>query len=68
MARQIGLAPPPLFRITSAHREQEVNTASTFAWYELLTTDAAAAMSFYTHVVGWTARDSGMPDVSFTLL
>jgi predicted enzyme related to lactoylglutathione lyase len=49
-------------------REQEVNMAGQFAWYELLTTDAAAATSFYTNVVGWTAKDSGMPGVAYTLL
>ena len=29
-----------------------------FAWYELLTTDMAAAKSFYSRVVGWEARDA----------
>jgi uncharacterized protein len=29
-----------------------------FAWYELLTTDMAAARSFYGSVLGWTARDA----------
>ncbi len=28
--------------------------AGTFIWYELMTTDAAAACSFYTLVLGWT--------------
>ncbi len=42
--------------------------AGNFAWHELMTTDAPAATAFYTDVVGWTARDSGMPDVSYTLL
>lgn len=27
-----------------------------FAWYELLTTDVAAAIGFYSKVVGWTTR------------
>ncbi len=31
-----------------------------FIWYELLTTDAAAAINFYRHVVGWAITDSGM--------
>jgi hypothetical protein len=39
-----------------------------FVWHELITTDAAAATAFYTGVVGWAARDSGMPGVSYTLL
>jgi uncharacterized protein len=29
-----------------------------FAWYELLTTDMAAAQDFYSRVVGWKARDA----------
>jgi len=29
-----------------------------FAWYELLTTDMAAARAFYRHVVGWQAKDA----------
>jgi len=29
-----------------------------FAWYELLTTDMAAAQAFYRHVVGWQAKDA----------
>src|SRR6201999_465727 len=40
-----------------------------FAWYELLTTDVAAARSFYTTVVGWDAQDasaSGLPYTMFT--
>lgn len=39
-----------------------------FVWYELLTTDPAAARGFYTEVVGWAARDSGMPGVDYTIL
>lgn len=38
-----------------------------FVWYELMTTDTAGAAAFYSHVVGWTARDSGMPGLSYTL-
>jgi hypothetical protein len=29
-----------------------------FAWYELLTTDIAAASAFYREVVGWSAQDA----------
>jgi predicted enzyme related to lactoylglutathione lyase len=42
--------------------------AGRFAWHELMTTDTAAAMRFYGDVVGWTARDSGMPGMEYTLL
>ncbi len=42
--------------------------ASKFVWYELMTSDAPAAESFYRDVVGWSARDSGMPNIRYTLL
>jgi predicted enzyme related to lactoylglutathione lyase len=38
-----------------------------FVWYELMTSDMAAAESFYCDVVGWTAKDSGMPGMAYTL-
>lgn len=37
-------------------------SASGFIWYELLADDAGAAARFYAAVLGWQARDSGMPD------
>src|ERR1700730_3575616 len=39
-----------------------------FVWYELLTTDPKAAEPFYRGVLGWRARDSGLPDRSYSLL
>jgi predicted enzyme related to lactoylglutathione lyase len=39
-----------------------------FVWYELMTTDTKAAESFYRNVVGWSAKDAGMPGQSYTLL
>jgi predicted enzyme related to lactoylglutathione lyase len=39
-----------------------------FVWYELMTGDVAAAATFYATVVGWTAADSGMPGIDYTLL
>ncbi len=39
-----------------------------FVWYELMTTDAKAAEAFYGSVVGWEARDSGMPRMAYMLL
>ncbi len=39
-----------------------------FVWYELMTTDTAAAAAFYGKVAGWTARDSGMPGMAYTML
>ena len=39
-----------------------------FIWYELMTSDAEAAERFYGHVVGWSPKDSGHPDMRYTLL
>lgn len=41
---------------------------STFAWYEFVTPDVAAAKAFYGTVVGWTTRDVPMPAMSYTVL
>jgi predicted enzyme related to lactoylglutathione lyase len=41
---------------------------SPFIWYELMTTDTGAAEAFYRSVVGWQAKDAGMPGVAYTLL
>jgi hypothetical protein len=38
-----------------------------FVWYELLTTDMAAAKAFYARVVGWSARDASAPGMAYTL-
>jgi uncharacterized protein len=38
-----------------------------FVWYELMTTDAEAAKSFYAAVVGWGAQDASKPGLSYTL-
>jgi predicted enzyme related to lactoylglutathione lyase len=37
-----------------------------FAWYELLTTDTAAAKAFYHDVVGWGAEDASTPQLDYT--
>ena len=39
-----------------------------FAWYELLTTDVAAAGAFYGKVVGWCAKDASSPELAYTVL
>jgi uncharacterized protein len=57
---------------TTAH--QEVTTPAKaktgdFVWHELRTTDAKGAKDFYTHVIGWQAKNSGDPGgVPYTLL
>lgn len=38
-----------------------------FAWYELMTTDVAAAKAFYADVVGWQAQDASTPDLPYAL-
>ena len=45
-----------------------VNQLGHFAWYELLTTDVAAASAFYGKVVGWGAKDASTPDLAYTVL
>ncbi len=39
-----------------------------FSWYELMTTDVAAATAFYREVVGWEAQDASAPGTPYTLL
>ena len=41
--------------------------ASSFLWYELMTTDQKAAERFYSRVVGWTAADAGGPNAGYTI-
>lgn len=38
-----------------------MSTACPFVWYELMSTDPAAAAAFYSRVVGWKVVDAGMP-------
>jgi hypothetical protein len=38
-----------------------------FAWYELLTTDVAAARAFYRQVVGWDAQDASTAALSYSV-
>ena len=39
-----------------------------FVWHELLTTDADAAIDFYTKVVGWTAEHMDGPHGRYTIM
>ncbi|MEM1133768.1 MAG: VOC family protein [Pseudomonadota bacterium] len=41
------------------------NVHGEFTWYELVTSDLAAAEDFYGKVVGWNFTDSGMPDTEY---
>ncbi|THD70276.1 MAG: VOC family protein [Bradyrhizobium sp.] len=38
-----------------------------FVWYELITTDMAAAKAFYSEVVGWGVQDASTPGLSYAL-
>jgi predicted enzyme related to lactoylglutathione lyase len=38
-----------------------------FVWYELMTSDMAAAETFYREVVGWQSRDSGVTGMAYTM-
>jgi predicted enzyme related to lactoylglutathione lyase len=44
-----------------------VNLHGRFVWYELHTTDVAAAAAFYTQVVGWGTRDVSMPGRAYNV-
>jgi predicted enzyme related to lactoylglutathione lyase len=37
-----------------------------FGWYELMTTDTAAAAAFYTAVIGWNTTEVGSPTMPYT--
>ena len=39
-----------------------------FVWYELLTTDLAAAEAFYHQVLGWNAQDASTPKFAYRVL
>jgi hypothetical protein len=38
-----------------------------FVWYELLTTDVAAAKTFYRDVIGWQSQDTGTSAFAYSL-
>jgi predicted enzyme related to lactoylglutathione lyase len=45
-----------------------VSSHGRFAWYELMTSDVAAAAAFYAEVMGWVARDASAPGTPYTLM
>jgi predicted enzyme related to lactoylglutathione lyase len=45
-----------------------MSSSSGFIWYDLMTTDVPAALAFYQRVVGWTGKDAGLSDRSYTML
>jgi uncharacterized protein len=48
-------------------RDKLTDRRGTFAWYELLTTDAAAARAFYGRVIGWEPRDASTAAFPYTV-
>jgi uncharacterized protein len=44
-----------------------VDNSQRFAWYELVTTDIAAARAFYATAVGWGTQDASTPDLAYVL-
>ncbi len=43
-------------------------SSSKFVWYELMTTDPAAATKFYESALGMSGADSGMPGMNYTIV
>jgi uncharacterized protein len=41
---------------------------SKFVWYDLMTPDMDASAKFYSHVVGWSVADSGMPGMNYSII
>jgi len=52
----------------AAAKAPAATTAARFVWYDVMTTDTKAAEKFYSAVVGWDIKDSGMPDTSYSIL
>jgi uncharacterized protein len=46
----------------------QVSPVGKFVWYEWMGEDVKAAATFYSHVVGWNAKDSGMPGMDYTIV
>ena len=44
------------------------NKHGEFVWYELLTNNSDAALTFYRAILGWQATDSGQPDMDYRIL
>ena len=61
----------PHLRSHDRSNERSLNRASDrfvsrFVWYELMTTDVAAAKAFYGAVVGWGTQDASIPGMGYT--
>jgi uncharacterized protein len=64
------LNPLELLAYTHGPLGEKVMTGaqSSFVWYELMSSDVAAAKAFYANVVGWRTEDMPMPGMTYTIL
>jgi uncharacterized protein len=53
--------------VLAGGRTDVFNFHGRFAWYELITTQAEAAKTFYSKVMGWGLLDASVPDRAYTL-
>ena len=62
-------AAKPAAKTTAAKpKARGAKGATTFVWYDVMTTDTKASETFYKAVIGWSAKDSGVPGQNYTLL
>jgi len=48
--------------------EQKLTKHGMFSWFELQTTDVAAAKAFYTALFGWKTEEMTMPGMPYTII
>ncbi len=48
--------------------EDQYKLHGAFSWCELMTTDVAAAKTFYTKLFGWDTEDMAMPGMTYTVV
>jgi len=53
--------------MADGHEPSHGRSHGRFLWYELETTDTAAATAFYAKVVGWNTQDASAPGKAYTL-
>jgi predicted enzyme related to lactoylglutathione lyase len=53
-------------RLWGERRNDVADYQGRFTWYELMTTDTAAARAFYAKVVGWGVEDTSTPRLAYT--
>lgn len=48
--------------------DEQFKQHGAFSWCDLMTTDVAAAKSFYTKLFGWETEDMSMPEMVYTVV